>query len=75
MADWLTNLGRGIDTLSGYLGITGAHRFDAALCIFGGAILIWVGVAVPKAIRIALLGGMPRKQRRHSMTTAQLSQE
>ena len=74
MPDALTNLGQGVNTLLGHLGITGVHRFDAALCIFSAAVVIWACIEVPKVIRIAQLGGIPRKQRRNSMRIAELAQ-
>jgi hypothetical protein len=75
MADWLAQLGHSLDILLGYLGITRVHRFEAALCIFGGSIFLWICFAVPAVIRMAQLGGTPRKQRRHSMTTAGIARE
>jgi 1,4-dihydroxy-2-naphthoate octaprenyltransferase len=74
MADWPTDLGHGIDTLVGYLGVTGAHRFEAALYIFIGVVVILACIEVPKVIRLAQLGGAPRKQRRNSMRIAELAQ-
>jgi hypothetical protein len=75
MADCLAQVGHGLDSLAGYLSVTGVDRFEAALCIFGGVIVIWVCVAVPSVIRTAQLGGTPRKPRRRSMTTADLAHE
>jgi hypothetical protein len=75
MSDCLANLGHSLDTLLGRLGVPGVHGFEAALCIFGAFILLWVCYAVPAAIRTVQLGGTPRKQRRHPMTTAAVAHE
>ncbi len=74
MADGLTNLGQGVDTLMGYLGVTGAHRFEAALYIFIGVVVILACIEIPKVIRLAQLGGIPKEQRRNSMRIAELAQ-
>lgn len=74
MADWLTSLGHGLDSLMGYLGVSGVNGFNAALCIFAGAIVIWVCIVVPAGIRTALLDGTPRT-RRHSKATVALAHE
>jgi len=75
MADCLANLGHSLETLLGYVGVSGAHRFEAALYIFGGTVFLWVCFAVPAAIRTAQQCGSPRKQRRHSTTAAAVAHE
>lgn len=75
MAECFARMGHSLDTLLGYLGVTGVHRLDAALWIFGASILLWVCFAIPAVLRTAQLGGAPRRQRRHSMTAVETGYE
>jgi hypothetical protein len=73
MADCLANLGHSLETFLGHLGVPGVHGFDAALYVFGGALLLWVCFAVSAVIRTAQRRDSLRNQRRHSVTTAELA--
>jgi hypothetical protein len=75
MSESLTQVGHSLDSLLDRLGVPGVHGFEAALYIFSAFILLWVCYAIPAAIRTAQLAGTPRKQRRHSMTTAAVAHE
>jgi hypothetical protein len=67
MDDVFARLGHSLDTLLGHLGGPGFRGFDAALYIFAASILLWLGLAVPSAIRTAQPGGSPRRRRRCAM--------
>jgi len=67
MADLFAGLGRSLDVVLGRLGLSGAGRFDAALYLLAGAILLWLLLAVPPVIRTAQLRGSRRKPPRRAI--------